>query len=151
MCKRCYQYNISNSIGLSPSRGAASRSVTQEFPNILWNPKLHYRVHKSPPLVPTLSQVSSVHTTASYLSKIYLILSSHLRLCLPSGIFSSGFPSKILYALSFLHPCYMLCPSHPPWLHHSNYTWWRVQAMKLLIIPFLFIYSLVGNAIQTRK
>jgi hypothetical protein len=25
----------------------------------------------------------------------------------------------------------MLCPSHPPWLDHSNYAWRRVQAMKL--------------------
>ncbi|PNF30260.1 hypothetical protein B7P43_G01232 [Cryptotermes secundus] len=28
----------------------------------------------------------------------------------------------------------MPCPSHPPWLHHSKYTWRRVQVMKLLII-----------------
>jgi hypothetical protein len=28
----------------------------------------------------------------------------------------------------------MPCPSHPPWHDHSNYTWRRVQAMKLLII-----------------
>jgi hypothetical protein len=27
----------------------------------------------------------------------------------------------------------MPCPSHPPWLHHSNYTLRRVQVMKLLI------------------
>jgi hypothetical protein len=25
----------------------------------------------------------------------------------------------------------MPCPSHPPWLDHSNYTWRRVQPMKL--------------------
>jgi hypothetical protein len=30
----------------------------------------------------------------------------------------------------------MPCPSHPPWLDHSNYTWRRVQAMKLLIMQF---------------
>jgi hypothetical protein len=24
----------------------------------------------------------------------------------------------------------MPCPSHPPWLDHSNYTWRRVQVMK---------------------
>jgi hypothetical protein len=30
----------------------------------------------------------------------------------------------------------MPCRSHPPWLDHSNYTWRRAQAMKLLILGF---------------
>jgi hypothetical protein len=34
------------------------------------------------------------------------------------------------------HSCYMPCPSHPPWLDDSNYTWRRVQFMKLLIMQF---------------
>jgi hypothetical protein len=30
----------------------------------------------------------------------------------------------------------MPCPSHPPWLDHSNCTWRRVQVMKFLIMQF---------------
>jgi hypothetical protein len=56
---------------LSPSREATSGTTFQKLPNILWNPKVHYLVHKSLPPVPTLGQINSVHTTPTYLSDIY--------------------------------------------------------------------------------
>jgi hypothetical protein len=54
---------------LTPSWGAANCAATQYIPSILWNRNVHYRVHKSPPLVPTLSHINQIHTIPSYLSK----------------------------------------------------------------------------------
>jgi hypothetical protein len=43
---------------------------------------------------------------------------------------------QYLICFHLLHSCYMPRLSHPSWLDHSNYTWRRVQVMKLLIMQF---------------
>jgi hypothetical protein len=56
---------------LSPSWGAANCAAPQELPNILWNSKVKYRVHKNPPLVPIVSHINPIHSIPSYHSKIH--------------------------------------------------------------------------------
>ena len=80
----------------SPSWEANWFAASQEIPRISRNPKVHYRTHKGPPPVSTLGQPNPVHIPTSHLQEI-LILSTHLRLGLPSGLFPSGFPTKTLY------------------------------------------------------
>jgi hypothetical protein len=138
---------------LSLSWESDSLSVAQEFSNILWNPKVHYRVHKSHPLYPILNETNPVHTIPSYLSKFYVYTINHLRLGLPCGLFPSTFPIKILYVFVFgLHACYIPYPFHSPWLDHSNYIWRRVQVVKLLSMQFSPTYrhfiSLLVNIFQ---
>jgi hypothetical protein len=63
---------------------------TEELPKMLWNTKVHYNAHKSPLLVPILSQNNPVHTIPSYLSlRSILTLSTHLHLGLHSCVFPS--------------------------------------------------------------
>jgi hypothetical protein len=42
-----------------------------------------------------------------------------------------------------LYSCYMPCPSHSPWLNHSNYTWRQIQVMKLLIMQLFPTYNYI--------
>jgi hypothetical protein len=83
--------NTTNHTEQSPSWEADSHLAGQEIPRILWNPMVHYRVHKSPPLVPIRSHMNPVHTIIPYSFKVYyntIIISSHLWLGLRNDKFS---------------------------------------------------------------
>jgi hypothetical protein len=85
---------------LSRFSDAASCSATQEFSYILWNPKVYYRVHKNPPLVPILNHMLLVHKTPFFFSEIHFSIILPATLIVGSGLFTSGFFTEILYALS---------------------------------------------------
>jgi len=82
----------------SPSWEANSHSASQEISYLLRNPKLHYGVHKSPPLDAILTQMHPFHTFPPYIHQI------HSNIILASKITSSewSFPfrfcEQILYA-----------------------------------------------------
>ena len=101
----------------SPSWEANRSSPSQEILRIYWNPKADYRIHKIPPPIPVLSQISPVHAPPSH------VLSNHfnipdLRLDLPSVYFSQVSYQNSACTSYFPHACHMHCSSHSSWFDH---------------------------------
>ena len=96
-------------------------AASQEIPQILWNSKAHYRTHKCMPPLPILSQLHPVPTTPPTSWRSILILSSHLSLGLPNGLFPSGFPTRNL-CTSLRSSIRATCPTHLILLDCTNRT-----------------------------
>ena len=123
----------------SPSWEANRFSASQEIPRILWNPKVHHRIHKCPPPVPILSQLDSVHAPTSHFLKI------HLNIILPSmpgspkWSLSPRFPQQNPeYASPIPHTRYMTRPSHSSPFYHPN-NWF----VYVLLYLFFFVLSVL--------
>ena len=123
----------------SPSWEANSFSASPEIPRILWNPKVHYRIHMCPPPVPILSQLDPVHTPHPTSWRSILILSSHLRLGFPSGLFPSGFTHQNpVYASPLPHKRYT--PTAPTISNRrcKPYHPFPLSSIKTILTPWIF-------------
>ena len=59
------------------------------------NPEVHYRIHKDSPINYILNGINPIPHITTYFIRFILILSSHLTLGLPRGMFPVGLPSSV--------------------------------------------------------
>ena len=127
------------SLDQNPSWKAKRSSVGQEIPRILWNPKVHCRIHKRQPPVPILSQITPAHTPIPLLEGPFLILSSKLRLDLPA----------VFFVMSHQNTLCTSPASHtrdvPPKLsvHLSclSYSWCPTKTLYAPLLPLILVMS----------
>jgi len=112
---------MTNSTEQSPTWEANRFSASQEISRILWNLKVHRRIHNNPPPVPVLSHSNPVRVSSSHFLKVYF------NIIFPSTPTSSKWSlstrSSHLHSVCTSpvpHTCHMPRPSHSPWFDHTN-------------------------------
>ena len=117
-------------------------SLSWEIPWILWNPKVHYRIHKRPPFVSILSQSNLVHDFPSHTLKVLFninFLSMHRS---STWSLSLRFPHQNPVCTSpVAHTCHMPRPLHSSGFGYPNNIGWGVQIIKLLVVFFILLLS----------
>ena len=101
-------------------------SASQEIPHILWNPNVHYCIHKCPPPVPILSQFDPVHAPTSHFLMI------HLNIVLPA------MPGSPKWSLS-------------PRFHHKNPTYASLPHYTLHISLFSEYYRSNNSTLASNQ
>ena len=117
----CFYFTnkLTNTVVQSPYSEANLSSASQKIPRILWNLKVHYRIHKTPPIVPTLSQINPFYSHPSHLlhSNSNIIFasmrrSSKLSLCIVSPHQTTVCTFPVSLTCHMTHPFHSLCNTH---------------------------------------
>jgi len=137
----------------SPSSEANSSSASQEIPHILWNQKVHYRIHNSPPPVPILSQLDPVHPLTPHFLKIHLNIILSSTPGSPKWSLTYRFVHQnSVYASPLHHTRYIPRQSHYSQFDQLKNIWWAVQIINGSgsVVGVPTGYGLDGPGIESR-
>ena len=139
-------YLLTRSMQHSPSWEVNKFSASQEIPRIFGTRRFITAFTSARHL--SLSQATPIQSISPHPTswRSILMLSYHLCLGLPSGLFPSGFPTNTLYT-PLLTPCtcYMPSPSHSSRLYHPN----NIVGEEQILSPSLcsFLHSPVTSSL----
>jgi hypothetical protein len=100
-------------------------------------PKVHYRIHKSPSLIRSLSRMDQIYNLVTYILRPILI--SFFLMCL-------RFSSVVSHRQNTL---YMAHASNVSSFERSNVIWRKIQIMKLFMEEFPTYLSLGSHIVDT--
>jgi hypothetical protein len=133
---------LSYSMEQSLSWVANRFSASQEIPHILWNPNVHYRIHKYPPPVPIPSQTDPVHNPTPHFLKINLNIIFLSTPGSPKRSPSLRFPHQNpVYTSTLPHTPYMPHPHNSSRIYHPNNIGLGVQIIKFLLCSILHSFG----------
>lgn len=78
---RVYSITATSTRSVDPSCEANSRSARQEISHMLWKSKVHYLLHKTPPLDPILNE-----TIPNYTLSALVYIKIHFNIIFPSSL-----------------------------------------------------------------
>ena len=114
-----------HSVNCPRSRVLPETLTGQKIPSILWNPKVRYRILKSPLPVPVLSQIDPVYAPKSQFSEDLFCYYTPIYAWMFQVVsFPQVYPPKPSYA------CCMPCSGQSFWFHHSNDIWWLLRVNR---------------------